>query len=74
MLRRASPRGEESVTMLPHRARDVLHGGTVDRQQVVAGNKAAEMRCAGRVDAPDDNLRCEPCNRGKSRRVHHRQA
>ena len=49
--------------MLPHRARDVLHGRTIDRQQVVAGNEAAKVRRAGRVYAPDDNLPCEPCNR-----------
>lgn len=52
-----------SVTMLPHRARDVLHGRTIDRQQVVAGNEAAKVRRAGRVNAPDDDLPCEPCNR-----------
>lgn len=49
--------------MLPHRARDVLHGRTIDRQQVVAGNEAAKVRRAGRVYAPDDDLPCEPCNR-----------
>ena len=42
--------------MLPHRARDVLHGGTVDREQVVARDEAAKVRRAGRVDAPDDDL------------------
>ena len=56
-------KGGRSVTMLPHRARDVLHGRTVDRQQVVAGNEAAKVRRAGRVNAPDDDLPCEPCNR-----------
>ena len=63
-LRRGTvpPKGGRSVTMLPHRARDVLHGRTVDRQQVVAGNEAAQVRRAGRVNAPDDDLPCEPCN------------
>lgn len=61
------------MTLLPHRARDVLHGGTVDREQVVARDEAAKVRRAGRVDAPDDDL-CRASHAAGTRTRAHLQA